>query len=66
MKKKKIINFKKFTVITDAASILYLYIFLTDRSETLGLKKVQSFSLTIMTLWWRSFVFNFHDIYNVT
>lgn len=63
---KKIMNFKKFTIITDAASVVSLLIFLTDRPESLGSRKVQSFSLTNMTLWWPSFVFNLHNISNVT
>lgn len=54
--KKKIMNFKKFTILTYAASIVCLLIFLTDRPESLGLKTFQSFSLIIMTLCWRSCV----------
>ncbi len=48
-------NFAGFIVIEKKYIIFNLF-FLTDRPESLGLKKVQSFSLTIMTLWWRSFV----------
>lgn len=59
-KNSNFIHLSKFNINTDSASITSnIFTFQqVPNSETLGLKKFQSFLLIIPTLWWRSCAFN--------